>query len=145
MIVLGLDLSMSKTGVAVFENGKLKSTGILKPKLKWTHGQKLKYYFDEFNRIKDVISPDFVAIEMGISRFNKSTQVIFRVHGVANLVFQEYTEINTSNVKKIITGKGNADKQMMIDGVKRIFDVDVSEDEADAIGVALCFIENEFK
>ena len=50
-------------------------------------------------------------------------------------------KISPAEAKRALAGKGNADKQQMIAGVKTKIGLTVSADEADAIGVALATLE----
>lgn len=156
MIVLGLDLSMSKTGVAVFEDWNLIHTELIEPKHKSPkpktdrsnyYGLMLADYYHRINQLITEYEPSFVAIERGFTKGNNATQVLYRLHGVVNMACRNIPTKNypALTVKKTFTGKGRATKEDMIMRAKLKFGVDVSEDEADAIGVALCFIESEFK
>lgn len=143
-MIVGLDLSMTKCGVAILDDsGDLIYSELLKPKASLSHGKKLAYYYHEFNKLITEYEPTDVVIEAGISRFNKSTQAIFRVHGIANMAFRNInqTYVNIMTVKKDFTGNGKADKDAMIREVGRRFGVTVSDDEADAIAVALSIIK----
>lgn len=149
MFYYGLDLSMTKTGVAIFKRDKLHHYELIKPKTTLSNQLKLKAYYDRFSELIELYEPYLVGIERGFTRFNKSTQVIYRVHGVANLAFADYEQIYISptDVKKTFTGNGKASKADMIDQALKKYRVKVSEDVADAIAVAETLIKgvkNEF-
>lgn len=137
-MILGLDLSMTKTGLAILDGGKLIYHELLKPKAKLSNAEKLKFYYDAMIEIKASYLLDAVGIEQGFTRFNKATQVIFRVHGVANLAFYDIEQIyvGATQSKKHFTGSGSADKKAMIERAERLYGVRVSDDEADAIAIA---------
>ena len=152
MIVLGLDLSMSKTGVAVFNDWNLIHTELIEPKHKSPkpktdrsnyYGLMLADYYHRFNQLITEYEPEYVAIERGFSRFNTSTQASYRVHGIANMACRNISIISfpPKESKKSFTGKGSAKKHEMILFAKVKYGVDVSEDEADAIAVAECLIK----
>lgn len=103
-----------------------------------THGEKLKRQYDGFLELIELYPPHLVGIEKGFTKFNKSTQVIFRAHGVANLAFCDYEQVYFQNniVKLKFAGSGGASKEKVIAEVKKRYGLDVKNDEADAIAVA---------
>lgn len=152
MIILGLDLSMSKTGVAVFDGWDLIHTELIEPKHKMPkpktdrsnyYGLILADYYHRFNQLITEYEPEYVAIERGFTKGNNATQVLYRLHGVANMACRNIQTVNypALSVKKSFTGKGFAKKHEMILFAKVKYGVDVSEDEADAIAVAECLIK----
>lgn len=137
--VYGLDLSMSCTGYCVMDlEGNIVKSGIIKPKTSYSHGMKLREYSNKFFDLACEFEPLVVGIEEGFTRFNKATQIVFRVHGIANYSFCDYEQIYYQNktVKKFFTGNGNAGKPEMMSEVKRRYGLEVTNDEADAIAVA---------
>lgn len=152
MIILGLDLSMSKTGVAVFDGWDLIHTELIEPKHKMPkpktdrsnyYGLILADYYHRFNQLITEYEPGYVSIERGFTKGNNATQVLYRLHGVANMACRNILTRNypALSVKKSFTGKGRASKDDMIYRAKLKYGVDVSEDEADAIAVAECLIK----
>lgn len=154
MNIIGLDLSMKKTGVAVVGlDGELIYSELIDQELKTSkkgverandYGHSLYTLYYRLSQIIKEYEPMAVSIEKGFTRFNLATQVLYRVHGVANMAFRDIDQVyyTTKDAKKQFTGSGKASKQDMIDEVKRRFDKDVSEDEADAIAVALCLVND---
>lgn len=112
--VYALDLSLNSTGICIFTNDGCFVKAITID----THNEKetklkLKAIGNMFiSLIKEYI-PSVVVIEQGFTRFNTSTQMVFRVHGLANFIFSEYEQIYypASDVKKTIGGKGNITKE----------------------------------
>lgn len=141
MNIYGLDLSMTKTGIAILsEEGELIHSELVKPRANLSHGNKLSIYKDAFNRLIGEYEPLIVGIENAFTRHNTSTQVIYRVHGVANMIFAKYKQkyYQATTVKKNMTGSGRAKKHDVMRAVYEKYGVRVSEDEADAIAVAYC-------
>ena len=114
--LLALDLSLSSTGYAViqWEDGcaTVLEVGHIdnkrKGRMKWSHGKRLMNIYEELsfviNSYPDI---EMVVREKGVSRFNRSTQVLFRVVGVVDLLLEEYglqpsKEITISETKKVI-------------------------------------------
>lgn len=158
--VLALDLSLSSTGYAViqWENGEAtvidfghidnKKQG----RIKWSHGKRLLRIFTELkaviNRHPDI---DVIVREKGVTRFNKATQVLYRVVGIVDVLIETVghepaVEVGITEVKKTITGKGNAEKKEVAEEVVSFlshgieFEVD-DESDAVAVGVAYCLKE----
>lgn len=161
--LLALDLSLSSTGYAViqWEEGcaTVLEVGHIdnkrKGRMKWAHGKRLMNIYEELsfviNSYPDI---ELVVREKGVSRFNRSTQVLFRVVGVVDLLLEEYElqpskEITISETKKVITGDGKAEKGTVATAVQQYLTEKVTfanDDESDAaaVGVAYC-IKEELK
>lgn len=158
-----LDLAMGNTGVAIFDldTGDLikvtsistaitNKTGLKKnpnhnnPNM--IMGIKLKHIQDKFNELRESYPPEKVIIEEGFTRFNKSTQVVFRVHGIAHLTFYDVENIyyTSTNVKKFIFNDGKASKEDLSKIItKRLGYTFANEDESDAVALGLTyFIKN---
>lgn len=92
---------------------------------------------------------DIVVREKGFSRFANTTQLLFRVVGVSDLVaydemcLREIEEIPPTTIKTIVAGYSKADKQEVEDGVRKLLQPHqkkmefYSDDESDAVAVAL--------
>lgn len=86
-------------------------------------------------------TPFEVAIERGFTMHNKSTQVIYRCHGVINELLHKYPQFYypPTTVKKIVAGNGRASKEELEEIIASkypnlSFD---NDDESDAVGVGL--------
>lgn len=161
--LLALDLSLSSTGYAViqWEEGcaTVLEVGHIdnkrKGRMKWSHGKRLMNIYEELsfviNSYPDI---ELVVREKGVSRFNRSTQVLFRVVGVVDLLLENYglqpsKEITISETKKVITGDGKAEKATVATAVQQYLTEKATfanDDESDAVavGVAYC-IKEELK
>ena len=159
-LLLALDLSLSSTGYAVIQWEDSKATVIevghidnkRKGRMKWSHGKRLLHIYEELsfviNSYPDI---ELVVRENGVSRFNRATQVLFRVVGVVDLLLEEYglqpsEEISISETKKLITGNGKAEKEEVATAVQQYLTESttfVNDDESDAVavGVAYCLKE----
>lgn len=149
--VLGLDLAMGTTGYAIYdlkfnrfvEIGSINTDHIKKKKGIYQNAVKLKHIYDELNEITKDYPLHGIGIERGFSRFNNATQVIFRVHGVANLLFNETNQeyYPPKKVKETIM-HGNATKIQLAEMIKSKFNsLDFkNDDESDATAVALTYM-----
>ncbi|MBE7896051.1 crossover junction endodeoxyribonuclease RuvC [Paenibacillus polymyxa] len=144
----GFDLSMECTGLTIFELDTMKpilvtsiSTSHFKKSA--THGQKLKYIEDRMLEIIKQYPPTVVTIERGFSRFNTSTQVIYRVHGIINKLFYQTEQIYypPKTVKEAIC-RGDATKKYVQDTIKKVYSniIFENEDESDSFAVALTYL-----
>lgn len=118
-------------------------------RMKHSHGRKLLNIFatlkDVFNRHPEITT---VVRERGVTRFNKATQVIFRVVGVADLLTEMILkdschEIGISEAKKAITGSGKAEKEEVAEKVQKFLTNHVAfavDDESDAVAVGVAFL-----
>lgn len=105
--------------------------------------------------LKDIFqkygSFDVIVREKGFSRFANTTQLLFRVVGVSDLiVLQEagvkvVEEIPPTTVKSFVAGYSRADKEEVEEGVRKHLqecqkDMEFySDDESDAVAVALTY------
>lgn len=124
-----------------------------KGRMKWSHGQKLERICDFLGLILAKYPVDTVVREKGVTRFNKATQAIFRVVGIADYVAWETSEliceeVGITEAKKLITGSGRAEKEQVAAAVMQYLTAPVEfavDDESDAVavGVAYCLKQEE--
>ena len=143
MNVLGLDPGTS-FGFAVFSDGKLATFGEwnLKPKRHEGGGMRfvrLKAYLSELldeNKI-DLIFYELVRRHAGTDAAHVYGGLLGAVTALAEERGLPYRGVPVGTCKKAFCGKGNASKQMMIDEASRRFGIAVTDNEADAMAVAL--------
>lgn len=160
--ILSMDLSMNCPSFAVLETVGdkvkiLEVTHVFNKNNKKSHGQKLQEIADELARIildhnlKDLDKIHIVR-EKGFSRFAMTTQTLFRVVGVSDLMIYalletgKIEEITPTSVKKLVTGDGKSSKEDVESGVRNhlipeqkdfIFKTD---DESDAVAVGISYV-----
>jgi crossover junction endodeoxyribonuclease RuvC len=152
---LGLDLSMSSSGIAVVNIRDKKPDLVVATRVKTkpseSHGWRLYAIARKLREVHEDLGP-FKAIvrEKGFSRFAAATQAIFKVVGVTDFLFRDYdiSEVTPTTVKKIIAGNGKASKEQVEEGVRRILGLDddykfESDDASDAVGVILTHMIKE--
>lgn len=152
--IWGLDLSLTNTGVVIYEAsgreflhiGHINTDKVKKKASLYHNALKLKYIYDELDKLKELYPPTVIAIERGFSRFNTATQTIFRVHGLVNYMFNDIAQIYypPKTVKEAII-KGDATKKVVQDAINLRYDVEFNdEDESDAFAVLITYlIKNE--
>jgi crossover junction endodeoxyribonuclease RuvC len=142
--VYALDLSLNSTGIGIFTNdGQVVKLLTIDTKSEKEDKLKLSAIGKAFSILIRNYKPSVVIIEQGFSLFNRSTQAIFKVHGLANYMFSDFEQIYypATTVKKEITGKGNATKEEVRKEIlKKYPEVEfASLDESDAYAVAMTF------
>lgn len=142
MKIIGIDPSLSATGIVVLdENGSLLDAHAIKPK-KLRGMPRLKLIR---NHIKELIvreDPELILIE-GYS-FGSRGRSIFNLGelgGVLRLLFEDlelqYIDVPPTVLKKWVTGKGNADKEMMLASIEAKYGIKFDDDNiGDAFGLA---------
>ena len=152
MIVLGIDPSVKSTGFGIIEysdnNYTVLSYGCIKPSRNLPFHGKLD---DIRCRIEDLINtyqPDEVAIENPFYAQNIKTAITLgQVRGAALVAIASQKkplhEYSPLEIKKAVTGYGQADKNQMITMTKALLtieDAKLETDAADALAVAFCHI-----
>jgi len=150
-LILALDPSLKSSGWALVKVSggviKLLDCGEIKTNVKQSHGERLRVIRDsiqkviKYQRITDVVK------EKGFSRFPRETQALFKVHGVAEELFADFTvdEYAVTTIKKEVGGSGKSTKEEVALGVKQFLKLPdeykfTSDDASDAVGVALTHI-----
>lgn len=142
--VYALDLSLNSTGICIFTNdGEFVTCLTIDTIADKEVKLKLKHIGNEFIRLIKLYKPEVVVIEQGFTLFNTSTQIIFRVHGLANYIFSEYEQIYypATTIKKIVGGKGNMKKEEIRDIiVSKYPNIEFKTlDESDAFAIGMTF------
>lgn len=149
--IYGLDLSMSCSGVTIYDldSKSFVIVDSIKTKDKDQHGTRLHMQRNFLEDYMKEYPPYEVAIEKGFSRFNKSTQVVFRVHGVANELYHEYEQYyyTPNMVKKTITENGRASKEEVASEIiKKYPELRFNnDDESDSCAVLLTHLKKRYK
>lgn len=156
MIILSMDLSLSSPAFAVLEV-KPKELNVIhlshiKTASKKSHGYRL---FQIYNHLKEILeeygdSISYVISEKGFSRHQRTTQILFMVHGVSRMLCHQYgfevIEITPTTVKKHVAGNGKANKDQVADAVQGFISHYVlfkNDDESDAVAVGVAYLDSE--
>lgn len=135
------------------------TTEHLKTKKNFEYGERLKHVADFLLELKEKYPPEKVCIERTFNRFNISTAVLYRVHGVAHYIFQDVEQIYYApkEIKATILN-GKATKKQIQDEIKRRYPnikfneiklkkdkkKEESKDESDSFAIGLTyFIKNK--
>ena len=158
MLVLGIDPGLLKTGWGLVENRNNTliyiASGVIKNKQDNTLDEKLKNIFINLDEIIKAYKPNAFSIEETFVNNNPLTSLkLGHARGVAMLAGAindiKVFEYSANKIKKTVTGVGKANKDQIVMMVKILlpkkkeFD---TEDEADALAIAICHInQNNFK
>ncbi len=143
MKILALDCA-TKTGWALIEDGNIKESGVMSfaKKRGESNGSMFLRARKWFHEMITSFSCDVVVYEQSQHRGGSATEICVnltgRVQEVCADLKDEHSVIRVSELKIWATGKGNANKQMMIDRAKEELNRDPEDDnEADAVLLGL--------
>lgn len=152
MIVLALDLSLASTGYAVanvvdgeidlLEYGSVNN----KKYAKRTQSFRLHRIALKLRELFKKYPIETVVKERGFTKGHISTQALFKVAGVADLMCFSYghehiEEYTVASIKKAVTGNGKADKAEVANSLHLYVGDQVYEtdDESDAVAVLVTY------
>ena len=148
MTIITFDLSLSNSGIAIFNDAgeciKLLSIDTNKGD---TYPKRLKHIEKEFLKLRRAYKPDRIVFEESFTRFNKSTQAIYRVRGLAELVFYRAKQYcyHATTIRKEVLGKGNAKKEDVYNYACVTYPQLKFEDydQSDAFAIGLCYFKRK--
>ena len=144
-VILGVDLSLSNTGVAIFSvNGKPLKVMSISTNSKQERSERLREIGQAIIEIKNNYNLLEVAIEQGFYRYATSTQTLYQVQGILLYLLYDIPchFYAPSTIKKVVTGKGNASKAKVREIVSEIFpDLQFEDsDQSDAVAVVIAHL-----
>lgn len=148
MTVICFDISLSNTGITVFDDvGKVLEITNVDTNKEKTHPLKLKRIEKEVKKLKSKYKPTVIIMEQSFTRFNKSTQAIYKVRGVIELVFWDVEQVayHATTIRKELLNKGNAKKdeiqKYILDNYPNLEFKDF--DQSDSFAVGLCYFKKK--
>ncbi len=161
MIVLGIDPGSQYTGYGVIScdgpGEHILEYGVLRLGRYDEHQLRLKKIYDEITAIAARFCPDECAIEMPVYGSNPQSMLkLGRAQAAAMIAMLNreipVTEYTPKQVKKAVTGRGNASKEQvryMVRAILSIKDEDdnnaMEADASDALAVGLCHVHRHGK
>lgn len=150
--ISGLDTSTIKNGYAFFINGKLKKHKLIKAKQKDPFESRLFYIVNEIEKQLKKDKPEILVLEKAFQRssfnarnaemLNKIKGAIIYLCGKLNILVTESTTVECNKVWGIPhRTKRKEKKQMTIDFVNKEYNISVTDDEADAITLAMTVMD----
>ena len=148
MTTICFDLSMSNTGVAIFDDaGECVSLVSIETKKEDSHPFRLQTIGKAFKKIKKEYKPSLVIVEESFSRFNNSTHAIYKVRGVMEYVFYDIPMefYHGTTVRKEVLGRGNSTKEEIQDYIIKSNPKIKFEDldQSDAFALYLCHLKKK--
>lgn len=151
MYFLGLDIATFKTGWCVAKVDNHSISTIQKGTLFLPESASLPERLHELhNQIASLksnysLNPTLFKEQPLHSEWNKNiSAAMFKAHGVIESVFHDFKmfDVSPTEVKKIITGKGRASKQLVENGVRNWLNLPTgykfdTDDESDAVGILI--------
>lgn len=141
--ILSIDQSLTSTGYAIIEDGKLTTHGTIQPKHLKTTVEKIIYLTKYLENLKNNNTIDYIVRE-GFSFGSKNRAFVLGGLGYAiDIIFHNeyqsrYCIIPPTIVKKYITGKGNAKKEQMILHTFKKYNIEFdNNDECDAFCIGI--------
>jgi len=154
MRVLGIDPGSKTTGYGVLEekenNFQVLTCGIIKARANQPLPQKLNEIRLGISFILDRYSPEEVAIENPFYARNiKTALTLGQVQGAILVAVASHGcplyEYSPREIKKAVTGYGQAEKAQVMAMVKALFhlqEIELAPDASDALAVALCHLSH---
>ena len=152
MRVLGIDPSLQSTGFGIVEEsrGALSpiAYGVIKPRAKLPFHMKLAEIKAEIETLVRTYEPAEVSIENAFYAQNQKTALILGQVRGAVLVAVAATgcalaEYSALEIKKAVTGYGQADKEQVLTMVRSLLAIDdeaLPLDASDALAAAICHL-----
>jgi crossover junction endodeoxyribonuclease RuvC len=152
MRVLGIDPSLQSTGFGIVgeENGRLLpiAYGVIKPTAKLPLHLKLAEIKSELEELIRTYGPEEASIENPFYAQNMKTALLLGQVRGAILVAVAATgcglaEYSALEIKKAVTGYGQADKEQVLTMVRSLLDLDddrIPLDASDALAAAICHL-----
>lgn len=148
--ILGIDPGLATVGFSIVdvEKSKMKlvTCGVISTPAHTSLSSRLDRIFDDMNELISSFDPDVMSIEELFFNTNITTGIaVAHARGVillsayrAGVQVFEYTPLQ---VKQAVVGYGRADKNQVIDMVRRILALPAApkpDDAADAVALAIC-------
>ena len=152
MIVLGIDPGSLCTGYGVVRRNtdqpECLGCGTIRPAATLDHPGRLKFIYDRVTQLIAQHDPDCCAVEMPVYGHNPQSMLkLGRAQAAAMLAAQNadvsVRQYTPKEIKKAVTGNGNASKEQVSAMVNRLLnikgsDLPSSTDASDALAVAVC-------
>lgn len=149
-LILGVDACSTATGWAVVAINcgapRLLASGVIDAKPKHSPPERLAFLDDKIAEILAIHRPNLLTLEFAFSaRFPRAITALAEARGIVKArAFRHgvrIVEVSPMQAKKIATGSGKADKDMVAAGVRKLCPGCPAEfwssDESDAIAIAL--------
>ncbi len=149
MIIAGFDPGSKVFGIGIIQKKGSDFKYLMSEELKFPNldfVDKMKILISRISELFETFTIDHTVIEDGFLGKNVSSMnTLSKIRGVVLAVTIEknlkITFYSPREIKKSVTGNGNADKEQVMRGVKMLLgeqNLSLSYDESDALAVAIC-------
>lgn len=150
MKILALDQSTKHTGWALWINNQLTDYGVIDAPDELSPYERMKYMGDCIAKIIDKRNPKFIVIEqVQFQRNYKTYSQLSQLQGVLfHILFErgkEFTLVEPTKWRAYVGIKGRNRQEQKASAIQAVYDkyeVEVTDDIADAIGIGLWAIDN---
>ncbi len=152
MRVLGIDPSIQSTGYGIIEYSQDHFTvigyGVIRPSRRLHFHQKINEIRENLDTLIETYAPDEVAIENPFYAQNIKTAITLgQVRGATLVAVASHEcdlhEYSPLEIKKAVTGYGQADKSQVNTMIKTLLNIDdekLPTDASDALAAAFCHL-----
>lgn len=139
MKIMGIDQSLTATGVSIIKDGELEHSSLVKSKYKGI--KRLVDIKTQLIQLFNTYKPDYVSMEgYGFMTHGRAFE-LGELGGVIKVAFSELGVtpiiIHPSHLKKFVTGKGNCDKSLVLLNIYKKYKIEFDDDNiADSYGIA---------
>ncbi len=140
--IIGIDPGLHKTGYGIIKDGDIIASGEIEPEA-IDFKERIVYVVNELLEITKEMNISVAGIETQfyLHFTRRSIMRLLQLKGALIYAFYakgiKVIELTPREIKKAITGNGNASKAQVQYMIYQIFKKKVNEDEADAIAVAI--------
>lgn len=142
-VIVGIDWSLTSTGVAIIRDGTVLGTHRIKPKAGVRGDERVKYIRDTLIALLHRYKPDYVGIEgAAFAVRGRAIVQLFGLYGVLRAALFElgydYYIVAPTARAKYATGKGNSSKDIVVQTMRALHPGHelATDDEADALAIA---------
>lgn len=140
MKIMGIDQSLTGTGLCILEEGKIVLSRLIASKKKGV--ERIIEIKNEIIKTINEFAPDYIAIEK--YNFSPRRAMAFELGELAGVIKvtlaelgKKFIVIHTGHIKRYATGRGNAEKALVLLHVYKKFGVEFNNDNlADAYVIA---------
>lgn len=143
-MILALDIGLAKLGYAIANRSNIVNYGVIKTKTAFPLKDRIKHIFDELNKLIKRKKVEVIATEKFFphSLTSKNLSVLY-IYGIILLLAAKNSipvvSYNPKEIKRFITGYGNANKKQVEKMLRSIYNINLpkQKDTIDAISIAL--------
>lgn len=142
MKIAGIDPSMSSTGVAIIDWPKMLVTSVKAPKVDASISGRLSRASIVAGEVDKLIADCDVVVIENYQRGGMVNVALVEFQAMLRYAIYrldtEFLEVAPTQLKKFVTGKGNASKAEIVSKLSRAHNIQfTTDDEADALGLAI--------